>query len=382
MTLDVTTGELFVPVGNPWPDIDVDWRPGTNLFTNSIVVLDARTGALKWWYQALPSDSQDLDLTAAPVLYRDSQIRDVMAFAGKDGFLVAVDRETHKPIFRTPVITIENLGARASKEGVHVCPGFAGGVQWNGPTLDRLNNALITGAVEWCMTLFSGPTAYGPPKVSYGGYPKPDPEGKGAVVAVEASTGKVLWRYDAPKPVIAGVTPTAGGVTFAGDMGGNLLALDSKTGVLIHKVPTGGALAGGLVTYEARGKQYLAMASGNVSRNTFGVLGVPSVVIMALNAKSTAAAPARAETGKRLPGPASAARGSEVYVRICASCHGSDGDMIADHRLSTLNQRRDAASTTAFIKDPKLPMPKVYPGLITAQDVADVSAFVLQGLRH
>jgi hypothetical protein len=69
-------------------------------------------------------------------------------------------------------------------------------------------------------------------------------------------------------------------------------------------------------------------------------------------------------------------------VRICATCHGSDGDMIADHRLSTLNQRLDSASTTAFIKDPKLPMPKVYPGLITAQDVTDVSAFVLQGLRH
>ena len=52
MTLDVAAGELFVPVGNPWPDIDKAYRPGANLFTDSIVVLDARTGALKWWHQA------------------------------------------------------------------------------------------------------------------------------------------------------------------------------------------------------------------------------------------------------------------------------------------------------------------------------------------
>ncbi len=55
MSLDVSTGELFVPVGNPWPDIDKGYRPGDNLFTNSVVVLDARTGALKWWHQVSPA---------------------------------------------------------------------------------------------------------------------------------------------------------------------------------------------------------------------------------------------------------------------------------------------------------------------------------------
>jgi len=71
MSLDVANGELFVPVGNPWPDIDKDYRPGDNLFTNSVVVLDARTGALKWWHQISPGDWMDLDLVAAPVLPRE-----------------------------------------------------------------------------------------------------------------------------------------------------------------------------------------------------------------------------------------------------------------------------------------------------------------------
>ncbi len=102
MTLDPSTGELFVPVGNAWPDIDKAYRPGTNLFTNSIVALDARTGALKWWYQVTPEDWQDMDLVAPPVLYRDSKIRDVVALGGKDGYVTAIDRDTRKPIFRAP----------------------------------------------------------------------------------------------------------------------------------------------------------------------------------------------------------------------------------------------------------------------------------------
>jgi glucose dehydrogenase len=103
MSVDATTGELFVPVGNPWPDIDLGYRPGNNLFTNSVVVLDARTGALKWWHQVSPADWQDLDLVAAPVLYRDSKVRDLVVIAGKDGYVTAVDRDTHKVVFRTPV---------------------------------------------------------------------------------------------------------------------------------------------------------------------------------------------------------------------------------------------------------------------------------------
>jgi glucose dehydrogenase len=91
MSLDVSTGELFVPVGNPWPDIDKDYRPGDNLVTNSIVVLDARTGALRWWHQVSPADWMDLDLVAAPMLYRADGARDFMAVAGKDGYVTVVD---------------------------------------------------------------------------------------------------------------------------------------------------------------------------------------------------------------------------------------------------------------------------------------------------
>ncbi len=397
MTLDVTTGELFVPVGNPWPDIDKGYRPGSNLFTDSIVVLDARTGTLKWWYQVTPEDWQDMDLVAAPVLYRDSQIRDVLAFGGKDGYVTGIDRDTHQRIFRTPVTTFESAPKEPTAAGVRICPGYAGGVEWNGPTLDRLNNTLITGAVDACFIVKSGPTKYSPSEATFGGTVQPDGPITGWVTALDSETGQVRWRYHAEKPVVAGVTPTAGGVTFTGDIAGNLLVFDSKTGDLIRKAQTGGALAGGVVTYEVGGKQYVAFASGNVSRMAFGALGLPSVVVMALNAGHTASggAPAKplpsAASGADAPtkpipggaaGPANLAGGRRLYSQICTACHGPDGNLIADHKLSNLKARLDRAATIRYIKDPKPPMPRMYPDLLTEQNVVDVAAYLHEELAR
>ncbi|MEP7313938.1 MAG: PQQ-binding-like beta-propeller repeat protein, partial [Pseudomonadota bacterium] len=289
MTLDITTGELFVPVGNPWPDIDKAYRPGSNLFTDSIVVLDARTGQLKWWHQVTPEDWMDLDLAAPPVVYRGANVRDIVAFGGKDGHVTGVDRDTHKQIFRTPVTTIEHMPKMPSREGMRMCPGFAGGVEWNGPALDPLNNQLVTGAVDACFLVTLGTTEYKAGAASFGGTVEPVGETSGWVTALDSETGAVRWQYHAEKPVVAGVTPTAGGVTITGDLAGNLLVFNSKTGEMAHKAKVGGAMAGGVVTYEQGGMQYLAFAAGNISRNAFGDLGLPSIVIMKLNPQRVAA---------------------------------------------------------------------------------------------
>ncbi len=285
MSIDVPSGTLFVPVGNPWPDIDKDYRPGRNLFTDSMVMLDARTGALKWWYQVTPHDWQDMDLVAAPVLYRDSRARDILAFAGKDGYITAVDRDTHRPIFHTPVTRIGTPHTAATAAGVDACPGYAGGVEWNGPTLDPLNHTLVTGSVDACFDVKLGKAHYAAGKVDFGGTVAPEGPITGWVTSIDSETGRVRWRYHAVKPVIAGITPTAGGLTFTGDLAGNLLVFDSKTGRLIRKIATGGALAGGVVTYAVGARQYVAFASGNVSASAFGSLGTPSVVIMALGSR-------------------------------------------------------------------------------------------------
>ena len=378
MSLDVSTGELFVPVGNPWPDIDIGYRPGENLFTNSIVVLDAFTGKLKWWHQVSPADWKDLDLVAAPVLYRADGARDFMAIGGKDGYVTLVDRDSKEVVFRTPVTTVEEIHAKPSTEGSRMCPGYAGGVEWNGPALDKLNNNLIVGAVDICfiVTLVEG-TVYKAGEANFGGLVAPDGEATGWVTALDMLTGEVRWQHHADFPVTAGVTPTAGGVTFTGDLGGNLFVFDSARGKILHQVDVGGAMAGGVVTYEISGKQYLAFAAGNISRNAFGDVGLPSVVIMTLNPE----APATALDATSISNASGQAAGRRLYSQVCASCHGTDGNFIADKRLGNLVARMSLEDTMALIKDPKAPMPKLYPELIDEQSVEAVARFVLEELR-
>jgi len=121
--LDTVAHELFVPVGNPAPDWAPESRPGDNLFTDAVVVLDAESGALKWWYKLTPNDGFDYDLGAAPLLYTTGTGSPRVLLASKDGNIYAVDRRTHALAFKTPVTTISSTGPRPTPAGVHACPG-------------------------------------------------------------------------------------------------------------------------------------------------------------------------------------------------------------------------------------------------------------------
>jgi glucose dehydrogenase len=106
---------------------------------------------------------------------------------------------------------------------------------------------------------------------------------RGTLTASDPLTGKIVWQYKAPAPMIAGVTPSAGGVIFTGDMAGNVLVLDSRDGRVLFKDHTRGSIAGGVITYAVNGKQYVAATSGNISRFTWGAQGRPSLVLYTLS---------------------------------------------------------------------------------------------------
>ena len=107
-SLDAEKAELFVAVSNPAPDLPAHLRPGENLYTNSIVALNARTGALLWYKQTVPNDSHDWDLTQVSPLFeanvggRDAKL---VATVGKDGMLRTLDRATKQALYETPVTT-------------------------------------------------------------------------------------------------------------------------------------------------------------------------------------------------------------------------------------------------------------------------------------
>jgi alcohol dehydrogenase (cytochrome c) len=373
--LDPVTAEVFVPVGNPVPDFAPNDRPGANLFTDSVVAFDARTGALKWWYQLVPHDGRDLDLGAAPMLYRDKLQRNVVALAGKDGFLHVVDRETHRLLFKTPVTTIENSALAPTAAGTKFCPGAAGGVEWNGPAFDPMRRILAVGSVDWCHIIKAGQAKYEAGTLAFGGtWQLTGDIPRGWIVAVDADTGAVQWRYHADAPVVSGLTLTAGGVALGGDSAGNFLVLDSKNGAVLKKVPTGGALAGGIITYEIGGRQYIAVTSG-ISRSIYGASSRPSLIVMSTDV------PLSGPSGKStMP---DVAHGRNVFRQSCVGCHGTDGNNVSGFDLRLVKQHMTPEQLISWLENPAPPMPKVFPSPLDdddRRDIRDVGAYLLEGL--
>jgi len=132
LSVDTNSGSLYVSAGNPGPDFFGDYRPGANLFTGSVVVLDARSGALRTWYQLVPHDIHDWDQAATPTLVNTRSGRHRAMAAGKDGYLHAIDTDTKAIAWKTPVTSIVNADVPLLPDGTYFCPGTAGGVLWNG----------------------------------------------------------------------------------------------------------------------------------------------------------------------------------------------------------------------------------------------------------
>src|SRR5215475_4855314 len=281
--LDRDTGTLFVPVGNPGPDYHKDMRPGANLFTISTVALDARSGKLKWWYQLRPNDDHDWDATVVSLF--DVGDKKLVATAGKEGVLHVVNRDDGKLVFKLPMTTVLNHDTPITSEGVRVCP--VAGVQWNGPAYSPLTGLLYVNAIDWCTVFRLGPDHKWVATIPYTGLANgwgtndPTTQWSGWINAVDPKSGKMAWRIHTPTPMYAALTPTAGNVLFTGDLLGNFLVLDARNGKTLYSFDTGGPIAGGIVTYERKGRQYVAVASGH-SGGSIPLSGSTTIVIFGL----------------------------------------------------------------------------------------------------
>jgi alcohol dehydrogenase (cytochrome c) len=278
-TLDPSTGLLYVPGGNPAPDFDRSLRPGPNANTSSIVVLDAKTGALRTHYAVSPADYHDWDVSTAPVVLMTRGGKRIVAVAPKDGHLHAFDLASGHALYHTAVTRIENAEAPFSQRPVHFCPGPQGGSEWNGPTYHPPTNLLFTGAVDWCATVTLQPVEktrqtgmYQPWSANDTTHPgeafgKLDPASTwaGWVYATDADSGIVAWKFKAPYPIMSGVTSTAGGLVLLGDMGGTLYAFGAADGKVLWSKGVGGAVGGGVITYSEGGTQRVAAAVGMTS---------------------------------------------------------------------------------------------------------------------
>jgi alcohol dehydrogenase (cytochrome c) len=287
-TLDRATGSLYVATGNPVPNFHGDTRLGANLYTDSVIVLDAATGALKWYRQIVPHDLHDRDLTVTSPLYFANiagRERAIVTVAGKDGYLRAFDRATREELFSVPVARIENADSEPTQEGVHVCPGYLGGVQWGPPALDPVRKSVFVPAVDWCGVFRKADELrYVHGQFYMGGSFTYDPidKSQGRLTAVDASSGAIRWEYQSKRPMVAAVTATSGGVIFTGELTGHFLALDADNGRALYRFNVGAPVAGGVITYLADGKQYTAVVSGMVSAFWRAQPGATTIVVFGL----------------------------------------------------------------------------------------------------
>jgi alcohol dehydrogenase (cytochrome c) len=304
--LDTERGVLYVPAGNPAPDFDAEARGGDNLYTNSLIALDAATGRLLGYNQLVKRDAHDWDVNGPPALGVTRAGRPIVASANKDGLLSVLDRSalasaptpsataalgTRLPtIFQSPTTTRENVDVPLSRAApVRFCPGIQGGNEWNGAAFHPALNTLYTGAVDWCATVrlaqevtvpSAGTIWFGS---AIGEIQAPSTEAKGWITAFDADTGAVRWKFAAPAPVVAGVTPTAGGLVFTADLTGHLRAFDAESGAVLFELDTGQSIGGGIISYSAAGQQRIGVASGMKSgiwpgaatESRIQVLGLP-----------------------------------------------------------------------------------------------------------
>jgi alcohol dehydrogenase (cytochrome c) len=301
--LDEANGILYVPAGNAAPDFAQALRPGDNLYTNSLLALDAKTGRLLSYVQPLKNDFHDWDLAAPPALITTKAGRPLVAQGSKDGFVYNIDRstvaarETGEPEqmvvhTKAQVTTRKNVDAAFSTEReTRFCPGVQGGVEWNGPAYHPGLGLLYVNAIDWCTLIRMQPVARvkGTPGASWTGaepadgwlFGRHDPmeRWRGWVTAFDPESGDVKWKVQTPKPMVAAITATAGGLVFTGDLDGQLLALDAASGKELWRHDTGKAMGGGVISYQAHGQQRVAAAAG-MNATTWNIKAGPARVLV------------------------------------------------------------------------------------------------------
>ena len=264
--IDKETNTLFFGTGNPSPQMSAETRPGDNLYTVSVVALDAETGKLKWYYQQVPHDIWGYDVASPPVLfyaYHDGQVIPAVAQASKTGWLYIINRETGALILKSEAFVPQsNLFAGASKEGTVIYPGILGGSNWSPISINSdLNLAFVSGIhAPIKYTLHEKNTENGVTEYT-SSEPTNDPQW-GLLSAINLSTGKIQWQYKTPQPLVGGTLSTKGGLVFVGEGNGNFNAIDAASGALLWQTYIDAGVNAPPITYVIDKEQYIAVVAG------------------------------------------------------------------------------------------------------------------------
>jgi alcohol dehydrogenase (cytochrome c) len=299
--IDPDLGMLYIQVGNPSPDLDGTMRAGDNLFTESVVALDLKTGERKWHFQEIHHDIWDYDTVSPNVLFdveMDGKSVKGLGQAGKTGWVYLLNRETGEPLLPieekpvpqmaeqhtsptqpfpsgdafVPLECPEQVGnypmggifTPFGSEPVLICPGANGGSEWSAASYSPQTEMMYVCGIHQPQIWTFKPDKLEPGTLRLGSAFITPPGGKtwGTFTAMDVKTNTIGWQKQLDQMCIGGSLATAGGLVFAGEGNGNFDAYDAKTGDLLWQFQTGAGVNATPITYEIDGTQYVAVASG------------------------------------------------------------------------------------------------------------------------
>ena len=366
--VDAKHGLIYFSTGNAAPDFNGSLRKGDNLFSVSIVAIEAKTGKYRWHFQQVHHDLWDYD-SASPVVLFDlvynGQLREAIAEVGKTGWVYILDRVTGKPLIgidETPVpqesrqntaatqpfpigdpvvpqsIDIPPAGFRLINEGriftpywdqaVVAKPSPWGGTNWPPSSYDPRRGFLFVCANDQMGRFMVGESKEPKSGTGYtqGLFGFSDIPLNGIFAAVDLRTNQIVWRQRWKDSCYSGSAATAGDVVFTGRNDGRFAALDSRNGDVLWEFQTGAGVNASASIFEYNGHQKIAVVSAG---NTFaGSPAGDSVWLFSLEGKLPPSDPPQAlaarATAVSLKG-GDATAGAQVFAHVCAACHGEEG---------------------------------------------------------
>ncbi len=293
-TYDPELNLTYWGTGNPGPDWNGDPRPGDNLYTDSVIALDADAGTLKWHYQFTPHDEFDYDATQVPVLaditFQGSP-RKVMLWANRNGLWYVLDRTSGQFLSGKPFTKVNwmdgfdakgrpNRVLNSTAEGTLIYPNNQGATNWYSPSFSpRTGLFYVPAWMDTFSTYFKAAVEYKEGNQYVGRFPtmafpalrtgpgsinqRLPEDGYGAILALDPKTGERKWEYKMTDVTDTGVLTTASDLVFAGGREGYFFALDARTGEELWRGSVGGQVSAGPMSYSVGGRQYVAIAAGS-----------------------------------------------------------------------------------------------------------------------
>ena len=276
VTYDPDLNHIYVTTGNPQPVVAHKNRPGANLFTGSIVAVDASTGKMVWHFQSSPHDTHDWDSTQTAVLIDDEvdgRKRKLIAQAARNGHFFLLDRTNGKALVSTEYVKtnwakgydakgqpIPDPAKMPQVDGALVSPNQGGATNWQSPTFSPATGLFYVSAAR----AFSIYYIYDPSDnpMGWGGTDRGG-WSESMIQAIDYQTGKIRWTHKWEGNVRTGLVSTAGNVLFAGGPSNDIVALDATNGQPLWHAVLNGSISNGPITYELDGRQYVVAAAGD-----------------------------------------------------------------------------------------------------------------------